>query len=131
MNKLINCKKAYELPGPFYLIGGYAGLWDGTVPYSFQKAGDTFKDFLDKAACGNVLITQYDNNQLEVKISHHDGTNVYALVYDIKHIPEWRLKEILKGFKDEIDLDHESDKHFNKPFNELTKEELIALYDLI
>jgi len=131
MNRSIDYEKACKLPGPFYLIGGYLDLWEGTAPYFFQKAGEDFRDFLNRAADGGIHITQYDNNQLEVKINHHDGTNVYALVYDIEHIPKWRLKEILEGFKEEIDLDRESDYHFNKSFNKLTKEELIELYDLI
>ena len=130
-DKTMDYEKACELSGPFYLVGGYADLWEGTAPYSFQKVGGNFEEFLNRAADGDIHITQYDNNQLEVKISHYDGTNVYVLVYDIEHMPKWKLKEILEGFKDEIDLDRESEYHFYKPFNELTKEELIDLYNLI
>ena len=131
MGRVIYYDKALELPGPFYLIGGHAKLWNGTLSYSFQKVGEDFEDFLSKAANGDISITQYANNQLEIKISHHDGINVYTLIYDIEHIPKWKLKEILEGFKDGIDLDRESDEYFNRSFNELTKEELVELYDLI
>lgn len=65
--------------GPFIMFG-YNGLWDGR-----HYGGDIIEDFDDfykKAICHDYdhMLTLYDEDgDFIVKVSHHDGTNIFVI----------------------------------------------------
>lgn len=68
----------YNLP---VLISGYDGLWDGKHCVAPTKA-DSVYDAIKRITSVNyhcIIDIEYEDGEINVYLSHHDGTNVYTI----------------------------------------------------
>ena len=61
------------------IVSGYAGTWQGNI-----EAAKIFENVTDALAacvkdCDYMKVMQFPNGLVEVKASHHDGTNIFYL----------------------------------------------------
>jgi len=122
--------------GNLWLVDESVGTWRGNFDYEIQYIG-TFENFLNKATDGDIEVEVFDckkYKKIEVIIRHHDGTNYYVLVDDIKEY----LKDV--KYYNNLDyktlswiisslIDYSEDELIDKLLKKIKKEELIEIYE--
>jgi len=119
------------LEGVKLFLEGSAGTWQGRREYSPEVL--SFEEFEERRFSGFPCYEiKYNNKgeikEVEVRVSHHDGTNNYYLT-PIQFLNKETLKEFLLDNEDREELNYSLKEGWNETISTASKQDLISYID--